>query len=225
MLYEEIRLNCKAYHGEGTSYDGAYRRYLAQKQTAKWDIPETLDFEEVRRVVDFANQWKSRMPSSNENVERILVELRYVVPKLNLLRSDTLLDLDFSRDTPYGTVSELIARSFDRIAGATRRSDGAEVYASVGTSKILNAALNPNLFVMWDGAIQTGYGVFRDGYAYANIFLPKMQEIAHQAVDEVMRVEGLSYNDAIKSFTDRCRHKNSLAKIIDESNYVRLTLG
>lgn len=110
---------------------------------------------------------------------------------LQLLRNDTLLEADFEN------VSDLVSRSFDAIEGASQRRDGVAVYTSVATSKILNAAVNPELFVIWDNAIQDGYRIGNGGYTYANIFLPKMQGLAHQAIKELMRVEDLSYGDAL----------------------------
>ena len=233
MLYEEILKGCELYHEneDGRSYDAAYVSYAYDKDPAKWDKHETLDYYEVERVIRFANKWKSRMPSFPKNVERMLIGLENALPDLNLLRNDTLLEVDFERLISFDrlisremTVSELISKSFGTIAGASRRRDGVAVYTSVGTSKILNAAVNSELFVMWDNAIQDGYRIGNGGYTYANIFLPKMQELGQQAVNELMQVEDLSRGDAINFFTNHCKNKNSLAKIIDEYNYARFTL-
>ena len=227
MLYEAIQLGCEIYHESETAYDGAYRRYRAHRNgeaSAKWDNPILLDYGEAERVIAFANEWKSRMPSFPENVQRVLVGLKSAVPNLNMLQNATLLDVQFELIISNGmTVSELIANSFDAVAGASRRRDGTAVYVSVGTSKMLNAAVNPCLFVMWDGAIQSGYGVYGTGTQYSK-FLMEMQKLARFSVAEAMNVEDMSYDEAIMSFTDRCRNRNSLAKILDEFNYSKFTL-
>ncbi len=94
---------------------------------------------------------------------------------------------------------------------------------SAATSKMLSAAVNLDLFVMWDCAIQSGYCVGRNGCDYAHVFLPEMQMIAKHAIDESMNREGLSYGNAIESFTASCSNNNSLAKIIDECDYMKYT--
>ena len=221
MLYEKIRQGCEKYHKHEYAYDGAYGRYIDDKDQAKWDNPASLDYAEVKRLVGFLNEWKTRMPSNDETIRRLLNNLKTAVPRLNTLRSATLLDANLDE-----TTKRMIAVCFDTIAGSAIRRDGVQVTVSVGTSKMLNVAINPELFVMWDGAIQSGHGPMNDaGDGYARIFLPKMQAIAKRAVSEVMDKENLFLEAAIQSFTERCENKNSLAKIIDEYNYARFTAG
>ena len=220
MLYQEIRQRCRMYHErDGYSYDATLARYIADKDQAKWDNPDNLDYAEVERLVDFLNAWKTMMPSNDETIKRLLNNLKTAVPCLNTLRSETLLDVNFDE-----TTKQMIAKCFDIIAGSGIRRDGVYVTVSVGASKMLNVAINPELFVMWDREIQFGHDIrINFGSAYAHVFLPKMQRIAKQAVNEVMIQENLSRADAIQSFTDHCEKKNSLAKIIDEYNYARFT--
>ena len=219
MLHEAIRLRCEEYHKTVSAYDSAYTRYLGDVKQGHWDNPSLLNYYDAKRLVDFVNEWKSRMPSDKNNVEKVLYELRRAVPKLGVLRDTTILDVDFDQVVlGRWSIGELIRDSFDGIARAGKR------YESVATSKMLNVAFNPSLFVMWDGAIQSGYGTDRYGYDYAYKFLPRMQELARQAVTEVMEEECLSREDAVKSFTNHCKNGNSLAKIIDEYNYARFTL-
>ena len=212
MLYEDIRQACKMYQQQDEyAYDGSYRRYNKAKDQAKWDNPATLDHTEVKRLVDFLNEWKTRMPSNPTNITLLLGKLRSAVPRLNTLQSETLLDVKFDE-----TTKRKIAECFDEIAQTQR-------YESVGASKMLHVAINPNLFVIWDTAIQSGYGMGRSGSEYASKFLPKMQRIAKQAVEEVKVQENLSRAAAIQSFTERCEKNYSLAKIIDEYNYAKYT--
>ena len=221
MLYEDIRQGCDLYHEneDGRSYDRAYRDYLNDRDPARWNSPSSLEFRDADRLIYFCNQWKCHMPSQSVNVINVLDGLKKAVPALNLLRKDTLLDVEFNEIICDGlSVSQLIAKSFNGIALSGRRDE------SVATSKMLNAAVNRNLFVMWDGTIRGNYNVGRDGYEYAHIFLPQMQELARQAVNEAMQAESLSRSEAIKSFTERCENKNSLAKIIDEYNFAKFTL-
>ena len=218
MLYEDIRLGCKMYHQYGFAYDKAYVNYIADKNQTKWDNPDRLDYNDVRRLVHFVNQWKCMMPANYNNITHLINNMRSAVPLLNILQSKTLLDVNFDEITADGNaVSQLISECFDGIAQTQR-------YESVATSKMLNATINPNLFVMWDCRIRSGYHMrTKTGPEYARVFLPKMQEFANQAVSEVMVKENLSRVDAIQSFTERCENKSSLAKIIDEYNYAKFT--
>ena len=221
MLYEEIRQRCRMYHdGDGYSYDESYASYLKDKDQNKWNNPATLDCDEVKRLVRFVNKWKSRVPKNDETIRRLLNNLKNEVPRLNTLHNTTLLDVKFDEATMQG-----IAKCFDTITGSPVRNDGVTVIRRpVGISKMLHVAINPKLFVMWDGAIQAGHGPMIDtGSAYASIFLPKMQRIAKCAVKQVEEQENLSRAEAIQSFTEHCKKGNSLAKIIDEYNYTKYT--
>ncbi len=80
MLYLAIRLGCQKYHQYEYSYDEAYRQYLEDRVEEKWAYPEMLDFDEVNRLVTFANKWKCCMPSDETNVLSILEGLRRAVP-------------------------------------------------------------------------------------------------------------------------------------------------
>ena len=218
MLYEEIRQRCSKYHErDGYAYDSTLAHYIGRKNQTMWDNPETLDYDEAQRLVNFLNAWKTRMPSDSGNVTCLLSKLRSAVPRLNTLQSKTLLDVNFDEITANGeSVSQLIEECFTEIAHTKR-------YESVGASKMLHAAINPELFVIWDNAIQSGYDLNGVGSEYAHEFLPKMQRIAKQAVKEVRDNEGLSCAAAIQSFTDHCEKSYSLAKIIDEYNYTKYT--
>ena len=221
MLYQEIRQRCRMYHQYESRYDGAYGRYIVAKNQDMWDNPVDLDYAEVNRLVAFLNQWNTMMPSNGETIRLLLKNLKTAVPCLNTLRSDTLLDVNFDE-----TTKQMIAKCFDTIAESGIRRDGVYVTVSVGASKMLNVAINPELFVMWDREIQSGHDIrVNFGSAYAHVFLPKMQRIAKKAVKEVVEQENLSCADAIQSFTDNCEKKNSLAKIIDEYNFTKFTKG
>ena len=206
MLYEAILLGCQKYHQATYSYEDAYRRYRNDRDEGKWSNPETLDHSEVNRLVFFVNQWSSHVPRDTDNVERVLGELKRQVPELNRLKDRTLLDVEFDEAT-----CELIARSFDVVADAGRR------YEKVATSKMFHAAVNPELFVMWDGEIMRGYEIiYGNGRAYAHGFLPEMQLLARESACQAKE----------KSPCRSYPHPgHTLAKMIDEYNYVKFTLG
>ena len=218
LLYEEILQGCEEYH-ECDEYgydDDAYDAFMRDKNRYKWDNPHMLNHAEVNRLVDFLNDWRIRMPDDRNNITHLLTNLKSEVRYLHRIipRSATLLDVNFDE-----TTKQTIAECFDGIA-QTRR------YESVGTSMVLHVAINPQLFVMWNGPIRSYYGLINEnGSEYAHEFLPWMQEIANRAVDEVMDQENLPRAEASQSFTERCEKKNTLAKIIDEYNFAKFTKG
>ena len=170
MLYEAILLGCEKYHQAPYSYDDAYREYRNDRDEDKWSNPKTLDYSEVDRLILFVNQWGCMMPrEAHDNVERLREGLKRQVPELNRLKDYTLLNGDLDQAT-----CELFERSFDVVANAGHR------FESVATSKMLHAAINPELFVMWDGRIMSGYGLDGSGREYAHRFLPRMQSIARE---------------------------------------------
>ena len=214
MLYQAIRLGCQKYHASQYNYDVAYRRYLYDRDADKWNNPETLDFTEVNRLVKFANQWKCRMPAYPSNVQNIQTGLRRALPHLNLLRDKTLLDVDLNSGIRDTTVGQLVSMRFHEIAISGKR------FESVATSKMIHAAINPNLFVMWDNRIREGYGISGNrGRSYI-LFLKLMQNLAETAIQESIDAENLTREDAIISLTPR---GHTLAKAIDEFNYVLFT--
>lgn len=251
MLYQEIRQRCRMYHQNEHRYDSTYASYMMHKSQTqtKWDNPDSLDYDDAERLITFLNDWGCRIPFNDadapEEVIRYLLlnnlktgapfiggstirvatmnlllnNLKSEVPLLNTLRSATLLDVDFDENR-----RRMIANCFNTIAkfGIKKGNISNE---AVATSKLLHVAINPNLFVMWDGEIQSAYILQKHwistGFGYAELFLQRIQRIAKQAVNEVMAEEGLSRADAIQSFTNHCEKKNTLAKIIDEYNYTK----
>ena len=205
MLYESILLGCQKYHQATDSYDDAYGRYRNDRDEDKWSNPETLDHSEINRLVLFVNQWSSHMPRDTDNVERVLGELKRQIPRLSRLNEHTLLDVELDE-----TTCELIEGTFDAVANTGRR------FESVATSKMLHAAVNPELFVMWDGRIMSGYGLYGSGGEYAQHFLPKMQSLARESMSQV------NEESPVRSYPPP---GHTLAKVIDEYNYVKFTLG
>ena len=57
MLYEAIRLGCERFHASVRSYDDTYKSYREDREPARWDEPESLEFRDADRLVKFANQW------------------------------------------------------------------------------------------------------------------------------------------------------------------------
>ena len=211
MLYEDIRQGCKEYHRIGSNFDAAYSHYFANKNQNMWNQPDTLTSRETYRLVEFLNRFLCRLAYSS--VPILQPFLQDATPYLNRLSSKDILSIDFNErievDDRLASGRALIKRCYDRISECPGVGDTV-------ASKILHA-INPKLFVMWDDAIIGAYGA---PYIYATHFLPEMQRLAKDAINQVIENENRSYDDAIKSLTP-CG--NTLAKVLDEYNYMKYT--
>lgn len=220
MLYEAIRQGCEEYHQRYAGYDRSYNKFFAEKDQAKWDVPETLDEAEITRVISFLKVWNPRRPMDST---ALASRLPQVLEDLNELQSYTILDVEFTEKT-----TELIWRAFNSLTNCgARNHKGSRENESVAASKILHL-INPALFVAWDGNIR-GKRYWRDWPSelcwywpkYAYEFLPKVQQRTRMVINELVNDRQLSSDEeAIRFLTDHCKHNNSLAKIIDEYNFV-----
>lgn len=127
----------------------------------------------------------------------------------------TIVNIDLN-DSVKNSVCEV----FNKIAQCCE----SERFESTAASKILHAFV-PELFVMWDRKIRQG--VLGDenrkyGEHYAYEFLPKMQDYARQFLNSYIEEHGGNYADASKQISQMAGGY-TLAKLIDEFNYVRFT--
>ena len=216
MLYEAIRLGCQIYHECQSAYDRAYVDYLRDKDQLKWDHPERLDAPEIGKLREFLNvKFGTRMQLTYERERDALQHaLQSKLSELNMLRSITILSADFNDKK----MCRLIIDAFDTVA--QYHPDGNK-YTAVATSKILHT-INPGLFVMWDNAIQCGYGLSRSNKAkgYVCYFLPRIQRLVRLAIRQEEEVS----DNTIESFrSPRCTH--SIARLLDEYNYTKFTVN
>ena len=209
MLYQAIREACRKYHPiNGWDYDcalKAYREALKKRQeSADYDNPS---YEEAAILLSFANGWSSRMQCKVDDVHCALKEIQ---KDLDILKGENILDVCLDERN-----RELICRSFKVLASCNRKGRN----EPTGTSKMLHI-INPHLFVMWDTAIRGEYIVSGNWIQYTG-FLRKVQQLAKQAVCEVLENEKThSRETAIASLTG-CKH--SLAKALDEYNFMKYT--
>ena len=231
VSYEKIRLGCKEYHRgkDGKRFDEDYRDYLLiDRDTSKWNQLDLIDLAEAGKMIGFLNLWKT--PVQVRLVD-FLLALQCAALLLRPIQGKTILDVDLNRPTTQDSdfsVGQLVEKCFDILSRCGRRD---EITAS---SKILHT-INPELFVMWDNKIRKEYArsagyrsdkSIKDNAAriYATVFLPKMQEIARDSVNEAMEHENNVSNpeEAVKFLTEPCKY-NSLAKVLDEYNFMRYT--
>lgn len=216
MLYQAIHEACGKYHPvNGWDYDCALKAYReALKNRHKSAEPDNPSYEEAAILLSFANGWSSRMQRKADDVRRALDEIQ---PNLDTLKDETLLDVCLDKEK-----RELICSSFKTLAycNAKRRNE------STGASKMLHI-INPKLFVMWDGAIRSGYicklkrGLEKENWIWYTEFLQEMQNLAKQAIREAMEQEKKHSHDQAIELLTGCRH--TLAKALDEYNFMKYT--
>ena len=211
MLYEDIRRGCDLYHRIGFNFDLAYSEYFKNKNYDAWRQPLTLDYKETYDLVQFLNRFLCRMDYSN--VDELSRHLRKSTYYLNLLSYGDILHVDFNGQVEIDGNWVNYGQVIDKFYNHLLRCRGVGLTVA---SKILHT-INPNLFVMWDNAIIDGYGL-----SYTNHFLPEMQRLAKYAINQVIEEECLPHDDAIDSLIP-CG--NSLAKVLDEYNFVKFTRG
>ena len=206
MLYEAIRLASKKYHdlNSGPRYD------CTLTQRSVWGWEEAPNSEQVDSIRSFVNSWGTRMQATTHELHSTLGE---IWPSLSDLKCNTILDVDLCDST----MRDLIGCCFDRMA----KSNAKKRNEATGASKMLHM-INPKLFLMWDASIVRGYGGHFNVLLYTD-FLRRMQMLAKFAIKQVRENEP-HYSDetAIASLTG-C--KRTLAKTLDEYNYVKFTLN
>lgn len=212
MLYEAIREACEKYHHSyGNDYDTAlscYRDALEKRRNGP--NPTIPSCEEAWILLSFTNGWNAHMQASFLDVQRALCKIE---TDLKELRGKTLLDVCLDEMVGDENIRDRIKYCFVTL----EKCRGG--HSVVGASKILHI-INPDLFVMWDTAIIEKYGC-GEFILYMD-FLRKMQGLAKQAVAEVIDNENdHSCETAIASLAG-CKH--TLAKALDEYNYVNFTL-
>ena len=111
---------------------------------------------------------------------------------------------------------------FDKVARCTLEYR----YESTDASKILHTIV-PEFFVMWDRNIRRailGSEYRRFGYDYAYTFLPRIQAELKEAIITCMEDKGFHSEDESIEYIRRMCDGNTLAKLVDEYNYVVYTL-
>ena len=203
MLYQAITLGSKKFH----CGDFGNERYdHALKKRCVWNQQDCLTEQEVESLVGFVNSWSTRM---KKDIPAIRSALNEILPELNTLHCKTILDVDLCDQS----TSELICRSFKRLANFGYGNK------ATGASKMLHI-IYPELFLMWDGAIRCGYGGHK--WIWYTDFLRRMQRLANYAINQIEKDCGVSREYAIESL--KC-DGHTLAKALDEYNYVKFTLN
>lgn len=190
----------------------AYDRIMLELDRSRLPDPD-----EVMKIYTFMNRWFSRVPLS-----KAPHFCEQFAAKWNILSKLSNLSLEnASMQTPIRIGDEylVVARAMQDCFDALEATIG-----STPTSKALHVAV-PALFVMWDKAIAIALSKGRSGYHYANIFMPAMKGRLQEAISSYMNEKQCDRSEAIRGILALRGRKYTLAKMIDEFNWVTITKG
>jgi len=217
--YKALFEAAKTFKEDPFAYDEIY--FIAQRNL-NWQDLGNASVAEIKDVVLwFLNKWKCRIPVTNEVAIRIKEAFKICAPFLNALKGERLQDIDFM-DTKCINKTKMSNRQIIRFAFANFSSIGLR-FSNVAASKTLHM-INPELFVMWDNAIGSYYGLKLNPFSYAYKFMPFMKEKANLFIESIMKDLGCSRDAAVKGISSKCDGK-TLAKLVDEYNWVKVHKG
>lgn len=198
--------------------EGRYRfydAYMKSRSPDAWLKSPDVPLREGLLLFGWVHSWD---PNFKGDLVRFLQIYEDIFPMLKAFEHKTIVSADFTSD-----LKNSLCIVFDRIANCCR----GQRFESTDTSKILHAII-PDLFVMWDDRIKKRIIGIRasaknyDGKCYAFEFLPNMQKFAKQLSDNYIEENGGDYESASRQIS-RMADDYTLAKLIDEFNYLRFT--
>lgn len=217
MKYKDIIDNADKFEEEYELIECMYFEALEKLKEVQEDLKKLDDVKHVRRVIKlFLIHWGSMARVvSRKGLKWIeLAEtLRNLEKEFGELRKRKMLTVDFNDNTVASSIKTIYKkiRSYKYLGSPTT------------TSKILHL-LNPEIFVMWDKAIFVSYHRRNNHIDYSPEgyleFLKEMQKEITEAVYGYKTETGKELNEIERELRERYSNK-TLAKIIDESNWIR----
>ena len=195
--------------GEGVRY---YDEYMKHKDWRSWENPQLPPIE-IMKLFGFVLSWDAHFEGVPEKFKQIYQE---IYPAIQNLGQERIENINLGEEAIRKNIWEV----FDKVARCSRK------FESTDASKILHTIL-PNLFVMWDRKIREkilGDEAVMRGVDYADYFLPKMQREINEAITSCMAENNLTYEKPILRISQMADGK-TLAKLIDEFNWVQYALG
>jgi hypothetical protein len=188
----------------------AYDRLMKELDRTK--LPETA---EVMKIYTFMNRWFSRVALLK--FEPFCRQYQLIWGMLSKLSEFSLektsLDLIVKVGDENLRLSRIVHYCFDVLS---------EVIGSTPTSKALHVSA-PSMLVMWDRPIREEIAHGGSGYDYSFVFLPKMKK----EIDEVVASYALENHCNDEAATNQIRNRRgknyTLAKMVDEYNWVTIT--
>lgn len=198
--------------------DGSYLYYVSRREWQR--LPSLTKQEILDGVLGFLNNWRSRIPKTPAVATALSIAFRDTAPLFRALAGRRLEDIDLAGLVRVGqerlSAARAIACILDRLVAVGAR------FSHVAAVKVMHM-VNPGLFVMWDNTILVARGHRREpyGWFYAHQFLPEMQAEAAEAIRDYQDTNRATRKQAIQAIETACAEPKTLAKRLDEYNYIR----
>jgi len=172
---------------------------------------------ELRKIYSFMNKWFSRAPwqSFGTFCDRFRMTWnilsRFSTMSLENTSMETLIEVDREKLR----LTRAVHYCFDALSLIRK-------VGSTPASKALHVAA-PGLLVMWDTAIRETIAYGSSGYHYAYVFLPAMKESIEDAIQSYVKEKDCDRTDAIEQIGRERGRNYTLAKMIDEFNWITIT--
>jgi len=189
----------------------AYEKYvLARRQV--WENLSQIDEDQIKdTIIGFLKAWNIR------NVNRIAPNslggaLKELNKYFDALRGKSLLSLNFDEKVNVEgqemKISGLIKEIYKRLSEV-------KGIGSTSASKIMHGVI-PELFMMWDENIRSGYGYASNEVGYLR-FMREMQRILRGVIE--------TYGGSPEELCHEAYPgaKKTLTKLLDEFNYMKFT--
>lgn len=194
-----------------------YDAYMENRIPNEWLKSRNVPLKDALLLFGWIHSWD---PNFEGELSKFLEIYETIFPLMKGFEGKTILTLDFTDETKSS-----LSKIFDSLAYCCRTRR----FESTDTSKALHGML-PELFVMWDDRIKKAIIGIRstgrdyDGNCYAKEFLPGMQKVAQEFADSFRKERGGNREEAAKEIS-KMADGYTLAKLVDEINYLRFTKG
>ncbi len=216
MKYRALTRTVKTY--AATVYDGPYLDCIARPEWQR--LPSLTNRQILDVVLGFLNNWQCRIPKTAKVATALSEAFRDTALLFQALQGQRLENINLTTLVEAGseclTCARAIASIFDRLVAVGSR------FSHVAAVKTMHMA-NPGLFVMWDNDILASHGHRQEpyGWFYAYKFLPAMQVEANELIETYKTLHEASREAAVRSIEKECGGRKTLAKLLDEYNYMR----
>jgi transposase len=216
VKYRALIRAVKTYAAMG--YDGLYLDSVTRPEWQR--LPMLTNQEILNIVITFLNKWRCRIPKTVNVATALSEAFRDTASLIDALQGPRLEDIDLASlveaRSERLTCARAIAAIFDRLVAVGSR------FSHVAAVKTMHMA-NPGLFVMWDNDILAGQGHRQEpyGWFHAYKFLPGMQAEANELFEDYRTLDRVSREAAVRGIEKECGGRKTLAKLIDEYNYIR----
>jgi len=175
--------------------------------------PNQLKVEDIQnKVIGFLNLWKCRIKGDDQIALKLREVLVQSQQSLNDLKSLSIFDFNNSSATQNDEIQDIYSR-IDKIPH----------FGPTAIAKTLHI-LQPSLFVMWDNPILSHYHVDAKAKGYI-VFLSKMNKMVQELMVDFKSKHSTDTLEAFLCQKLDCTLRKTMAKFLDEYNWITITKG